>query len=313
MIPVLDSSSVFGKLKEKGNPFWSQYFAFYSSWWGGIVQDPSLMLLPMDDHMVHRGDGVFEALKAVDRKVFLMDAHLQRLQSSAEKIGLSLPWTLEDAKEIILQTLKVANQSQALVRVFLSRGPGGFTTNPYDSVGAQFYVAITELKSLPETKYEVGVKIGRSQIPCKDSWMAQVKSCNYLPNVMMKKEAVDRGLDFTVGFDPEGFLTESSTENIVLVDAEGILVQPPLKYILKGTTMTRALQLAKDRGFAVEQRRLSEEDIFSAREVMMIGTTLDVLPVTEYEGKKISEGRVGAVAKELRQMVQKDLSNGTPF
>lgn len=312
-IPLLDPQSFLQNLKNKHNPFWPQYYAYYSTWLGGITTDPALMVLPMDDHMVHRGDGVFEALKAVDRKVFLMPEHLQRLSRSAQSIGISLPFEVLQIQEIILQTLKVADQSNVLIRLFVSRGPGSYTTNPYDSVGSQMYVAITELRSVKAELFDKGVRIGRSGVPVKDSWMAQVKSCNYLPNVMMKKEAIDRKLDFTIGFDRQGNLAESSTENIALVDADGVLVHPHFDNILKGTTMNRVFELAQNAGFQISKRHLSEGDVISAREVFMIGTTLDVLPVTEYEGQKIGAGRVGTFAKELRRLLMQDLGRGVSY
>ncbi|MEZ0391562.1 MAG: aminotransferase class IV [Pseudobdellovibrionaceae bacterium] len=312
-IPILDSEAVMQKLKAQKNPFWTQYHAFFSTWLGGITLDPALMIVPMDDHMVHRGDAVFEALKAVDAKVFLLEPHLKRLEISASRIGITLPFSLSQIEDLIFQTLKVAKQPQALIRLFVSRGPGGFTTNPYDSVASQMYVAITDLRTPKAEAYLQGVKIGKSRIPVKESWMAQVKSCNYLPNVMMKKEAVDRGLDFTIGFDAKNFVAESSTENIAIVDEKGILVHPHFDNILRGTTMVRVFELAKAAGYSVEQRNFSEADLLKAQEVFMIGTTLDVLPVVQFEEQKISGGVVGPKAKELLALLKKDFALGKAF
>jgi 4-amino-4-deoxychorismate lyase len=312
-IPLLDSQTILENLKTKRNPFWSQYHAHYSTWLGGVTKDPALMMLPMDDHMVHRGDGVFEAIKTVERHVFLMDEHLARLTKSAASIGLKLPFEISEIRDIILQTLRMADQPTVLIRLFVSRGPGGYTTNPYDSVASQLYLTITDLRTPKAELYETGVKVGRSQIPVKESWMATVKSCNYLPNVMMKKESVDRGLDFTVGFDDQNFLAESSTENIAIVDSSGVLVHPQFDNILRGTTMVRVFELAREAGMKTDQRNLTESDILGAQEVMMIGTTLDVLPVTVYEGKPVASGLVGSVARHLRQILAPEFSRGPRF
>lgn len=312
-IPLLDSQSFLQNLKQKVNPFWPQYFAFYSTWLGGITQDPALMVLPIDDHMVHRGDGVFEAFKAIQRKVFLMESHLKRLEISAGRIGISLPFSISELEQVILETLKVANQDNALVRLFVSRGPGGFTANPYDSVGSQLYIAVTELRVPSPNLYKTGVRIGRSRIPVKEPWMAQVKSCNYLANVMMKKEALDRKLDFTIGFDLKNFVAESSTENISIVDQKGILIHPQFDNILRGTTMVRVFELAKAAGVPVEQRNFNEQELLQAREVFLIGTTLDVLPVVEYEGQRIGEGKVGPLAEQLLGLLKRDFDAGVGF
>jgi branched-subunit amino acid aminotransferase/4-amino-4-deoxychorismate lyase len=312
-ISILTTEQILSNLKTRSHPSWNHYHAYFSTWLGGIVTDPALMMLPMDDHMVHRGDGVFEALKAVGRRVFLMKEHLARLELSAARIGIALPFQVTEIEDIIFQTLKVADRSDVLVRLFISRGPGGYTTNPYDSVGSQMYLTVTSLPAPRLELYETGVRIGRSEIPVKESWMAQVKSCNYLPNVMMKKEALDRQLDFTIGFDSENHIAESSTENIAFVDSQGILTMPHFKNILKGTTMVRVFELAREAGLPTGQRVFTEAELLNSREVLMIGTTLDVLPVTSYENQKINGGKVGPVAQKLRALLTQDLKVGPKF
>ncbi len=312
-IPILSSDHILNKLRLYNYEQKKTYLAMYSSWYGGITKDPSMMMVPVDDHIVHRGDGVFEAMKFVHGKVYLMDDHLDRLESSAKQLGMEWPFTREKMTHIIHEVVKASGpHEEVIIRLFMSRGPGGFSTNPYDSVGTQVYCITTHLKPMSEKIYQDGAVVGRSEIAPKDPWFASIKSCNYLQNVMMKKEAVDRKLDFTIGFDSRGVLTEGSTENIILVNSNNELVRPKLKQILKGTTMMRALHLAKD---LVSQKQITkiieadlyEEDLFSAKEVMMVGTTLDVLPVTKYEDKKIGEGMPGFVAQTLRRYLIDDM------
>lgn len=315
-IKSLDSVSAFKSLEVKSYPAQSGYYAFFSSWLGGVTTDYRLMSVPMDDHMVHRGDGIFEAFKSKDRKVYLLDEHLARLARSADAISMKLPYSLDEIKKIILETLKISGKSETLVRLFVSRGPGGFTTNPYETVGSQLYVMITELKSLAAEKYQVGVKANYSKIPVKEPWMAQVKSCNYLPNVMMKKEALDTGFDFTIGVDSSGNIAEGSTENLAIVDKNGVLTHPEFNSILRGTTMLRAFELAKENGIKIQSAGFTKEALGSAREIMMAGTTLDVLPVTEFAGQKINGGKPGEITLKLKELIDQDMKSGpknTPY
>lgn len=315
-ITILDENTILEKLAAQTNPFFNEYYAFYSSWLGGIVKNPRMMLVPIDDHMVHRGDGVFEAMKAVSRSVYLMDEHLQRLAISAEKISLKFPVDIQQMKNIILETLRVANQDEAMIRIFLSRGPGSFSVNPYDAIHSQLYVMVTKLVPPSAEKYEHGTVIGKSCIPTKSSWMAQVKSCNYLPNVLMKKEAVDRQLDFVIGIDSQGYITESATENIMIVDPNGVIIHPMLNNILKGTTMMRTCELARENGFATKEKSISIEDLQTAQEVMITGTSLNVLPVVKFEHCAIGNGQPGAIAKKLNGLVLNDTTSsvkGTRF
>jgi 4-amino-4-deoxychorismate lyase len=306
-ISVLNEKQLIDNLNATHNPFYNQYHAFYSSWYGGIIKNPHLMLIPMDDHMVHRGDGVFEAIKVEARAVYLLDEHLDRLFSSAEKIALIPAMTRDNMKNIILETLRAADQNDAFLRVYLSRGPGNFSVNPYDSLGPQLYVVVTQLKSPSHEKYTHGVAIGKSTIPCKDPWMAQIKSCNYLYNVLMKKEAVDRHLDYVIGIDADGFISEGYTENIMIVDPSGMIVYPSLNGILKGITMIRACELAREFGITAIERPITQKELLSAREIMMTGTSLDVLPVARFEDHPIA---LGPIAKQLREWMRNDIKNG---
>lgn len=309
-IPLLTTAEAQQKMLERKHAHQPHYYAMYSSWFGGIVTDPALMTVPMDDHLVHRGDGVFEAMKYEEGRIYLLKEHLDRLYSSASQIFLAPPVSQPEMESLVRQTVAASGQKNGMIRLFVSRGPGTFSPNPYDSVGAQIYIVITSFKPLSPDKYTHGVHIGRSQIPPKDGWLARVKTCNYLPNVLMKKEAVDRGLDFTVGFAEDGFLTESSTENIILVDNNRRLVHPKLAQILSGTTMRRAFSLAQslvgDLITGIDERDVSEDDLINSKELMMAGTTLEILPVVTYEKQYIGDGKVGPVAKRLLELVRAD-------
>ena len=226
-------------------PYHKNYLAMYSSVLGGVVTDPFLMTVPVDDHMVHRGDGIFEAFKCVNGNIYNLRAHLERLERSARAVHLTLPASLEHITDLVIGTIRVAGARDCLIRLFVSRGPGGFTTNPYECPSSQIYVVACNPSVYPKELSTEGVLIKSSSIPVKKSYFANIKSCNYLPNVLMKKEAVDAGVQYTVSIDENGFLGEGSTENIGLVTPNRTLKFPRFARILKGTTVTRVAELAE--------------------------------------------------------------------
>lgn len=302
---ILDASSWLQKLLSRQDPARTAYRAMYSTWWNGLVTDPALMMVPVDDHQVHRGDAVFEAIKFNEKKIYLMTEHLDRLDRSAFAIGLSSPIPRAKFESLLQDVVRVSGLKLGMLRIFLSRGPGSFSTNPYDTVGEQITIIATDLKEISEDKVLKGVSLGISKIPAKDSWQAQIKSCNYLPNVMMKKEAVDTGVDFTVSFGGE-FVAEGSTENVVIVTKDGALARPRKAGILAGTMMLRAFELGRSLKLsAYEERDLKLQDLRDAREIMMVGTTLDVLPVSEFDGQRRA---VGSVSLALRNLLKADQS-----
>jgi branched-chain amino acid aminotransferase len=315
----LTFEQVVEKLREPAHIKRTPYLAMYSSWLEGIVMDPQLMWVPVDDHIVHRGDGVFEAIKCVDGKIYALDRHLERLEISAQKIGLKLPIGIEEIREVCLATTKaardVSKSREFILRLYLSRGPGGFTTNPYECIASQIYLVVTEFKPYAAAKYETGVSAAVSEFSVKESFFANVKSCNYLPNVLMKKEAIDQGVDFTVSRDEQGFLAEGSTENFAIISRDGDLVVPPFDRILRGVTAVRVMELAQVLVADGSIRKiinapLSINDVYEAQEAMFFGTTLDVLPVTKFNDHKIGNGDVGPACRQLLNLIRVDLRTG---
>ncbi len=303
---------VLSVLEQKFLPYMEDYLAMYSSWYGAIVTDPRAMLIPLDDHMVHRGDGVFEAFKCVDGNIYQLEAHLERLNRSMEKVSLSLPCSRQELVEIICETIRAGGEKTCIGRLYISRGPGDFSPKPYKSIGSQLYVVVTKHREAEERKRVEGCSLIVSRVPIKNSFYATIKSCNYLPNVLMKMEAHERGADYAIGVDEEGRLTEGATENFGIITEEKEFFIPPFDGILKGTTISRALEMAQvmvEEGLlkAAAEKPLSVEDMKQAKEILVFGTTMDVLPITLFEGEKVGDGRVGEFYRLFYEKLTHDM------
>jgi len=302
--------------KEFVKPYHQNYLAMYNSVLGGVVTHPFLMSIPVDDHMVHRGDGIFEAFKCVNGNIYNLEAHLTRLERSARAVYLTLPVTLEQIADLVVETIRIAGTRDCLIRLFVSRGPGGFTTNPYECPSSQIYIVVCSPSSPPEEHLKEGVMIKSSGIPVKKSYFANIKSCNYLPNVLMKKEAVDAGVQYTISMDESGFLGEGSTENVGLVTSEGVLKFPKFSRILRGTTVTRAADLAELLVEAGQLRQVIFEDItlneaYCGSEILLFGTTFDILAAVMFDGHPIGSGKPGEIYYLLRQLLEEDIRNNS--
>lgn len=312
MIKILSERDILSYKETLVRPHHADYLAMFSSIFGGIVKEPIFMMIPIDDHMVHRGDAIFEVIKCQSGWLYQMDAHIKRLENSAKAIGIKLPTSLKDIKHIVKETIRAGGEKDCLVRIFVSRGPGGFTPNPFECLESQIYVVVTRLNKPPLEHYAQGVKVIISKIPIKPGIFAQVKSCNYLPNVLMKKEAIEAGAHYAVLLDERGFLAEGATESIGILSKSNYLKFPKFGRILKGITVSRLANLAKcliKQGFLrdIAFRDIPVEEVYTAKEVFLLGTTIDVLPVTSFENKKINHGRPGLVAKTLRELIERDV------
>jgi branched-subunit amino acid aminotransferase/4-amino-4-deoxychorismate lyase len=293
-------------------PYQSTYYAMFSSLWDGITTDPVLMTVPLDDHLVHRGDGVFEAFKCVNGRLYNLAAHLGRLADSASSIFLKLPVDPATLTRLIVETVRAGGHPDCTVRVFVSRGPGGFSVSPSQSPASQLYIVAGKLGNPFMQDHPAGARVRSSHIPVKPAPFASIKSCNYMPNVLMKHEAETWGVDFTVSFDERDCLGEGATENAGIVTADGRLLFPSLDRVLKGTTMLRAAELARQEiksGLiqAVGFENITRQAVHEAAEMVLVGTTIDVASVIEFDGKPIGKGKPGPVATRLDALLGRDV------
>jgi branched-chain amino acid aminotransferase len=305
-------------LRSHKKDYHENYLVMFSSVWGGFSTDPWLWGIPADDHMAHRADGIFEAFKCIDGRVYCLNEHLARLRRSAEAIGLLLPPALDDVLDILKQAWRLGGEVDFQGRICVSRGPGSFSVNPYDSKGPEFYLVTLKLKLQDPSVFTDGVSLATAPFPAKKEF-AGVKSVDYLHNALVKKSAIDQGASHGVSFDAEGYLTEGPTENIVLVTKDKELIAPNWKRILKGVTLTRIL----DRAQALVKngtlkfagnRDVRREEVFDiTEEAFLTATTYDVLPVTTWDSRKIGSGKPGPITKELTKIIEAETRTDSPF
>lgn len=311
-LPEITKKDFFTRRPAGEKPWQKNYLVMYSSQWRAFTADPELMLIPIDDHLVHRGDGVFDVMRCVGGKIYQLEEHLARLDRSAKAISLSAPEEYGRIRELIRILVRKGGHRECLIRVILSRGPGSFTTNPFDCPESHLYINVIRFKALPENYYRDGISIITSRIPIKKSFFATIKSCNYLPNVLMKMEAVQAGYGYSVGLDENGFLAEGSTENLGVVNAEGILKFPGFETTLSGITEKRVYELAHQlvgEGLLTDVRygQISTDEAYHSREVFLTGTSLNILPVVEYDGRKIGDGSPGPAFARLSELLRLDM------
>ena len=288
------------------------FYAVYSSVLGGIVTDPALMVLPLDDHMVHRGHAVFDTAILANGMLYQLEPHLERLVRSAMMARIPLPFPAERLRQIIIDTAAAGRRREASVRYWLSAGPGGFALSPAECVGSSFYVVIFKGESYPEAFYTRGLKVVTSTIPIKPPFFARVKSTNYLPNVLVVIEAKEHEADNGIFFDDRGMVAESSNMNVAFVTRERIFRHPPFDAILSGITVQRIFHLARrlvDRGELKDIRiaDVSHEEGRQAAEMMLLGSSIKVAPVVEWDGRPVGDGKPGPIARMLLDLWHEDV------
>ncbi|MGH9256454.1 MAG: aminotransferase class IV [Vicinamibacterales bacterium] len=289
-----------------------QYWAFYSSQLGGIVTDPALMVIPFDDHIVHRGHGIFDTAGLVDGKIYDLEAHLDRFLLSAGRSKLRLPGSRDEIHDIIVNTTAVSGRRDGSIRYWLSSGPGSLDLMPAAGAEPGFFVMVFAGLSYPDRWYTEGLRVMTTTYPIKAPLYAITKATNYLPNVLMQMEAKEAGFDNGVFLDAEGHVGESSNMNVAFVTRDSVLAHPKFDHILAGCTSLRLLELAhalKDQGLltGVEVRDISVAEARASREMLLLGSSVKVAPIVQWDAEVIGDGTPGPVARALLRLLEDDM------
>ena len=312
-VPVLDAAAWTARLMELPRHGAANVTAFYEHRMGAICRDPRLLLVPLDDHMVHRGDAIFESLSFLEGRIIQLDAHLERMKHSAGVLALEPPCPWEEVRRIIIDVAAAGGEPYGGLKVLPGRGCGGLGVDPAECPESSLYMVATRSRPLPETFWQKGLTAAKSAIPAKQEWLARIKSTNYLANALMAREAREKGVDVTFSFDENGFLAEAAIANVAMVDREGRMLMPEFRRALPGTTSLRAMELA--RAFMpVVLTDITEEILEQTSEILVLGTTCECVAVTHYNGKPVGDGRPGPMADRLRHLLHDALvTGGVPF
>ncbi|XP_028550960.1 D-amino-acid transaminase, chloroplastic [Dendrobium catenatum] len=222
-----------------------------------------------------------------------MDSHLDRFLKSASAAKISPPYPRETIKEILLFLAVASKLKTGSIRYWLSSGPGDFLVSPPRNSTPTFYsVAIAkEFSRILE-----GVKVITTTIPTKPPKFATIKTVNYLPNVLSKMEAEEKGAYSSIWVDDQGYVAEGPNCNIAFVSKERELLLPRPEKILFGCTSKRLLILANKligKGIlkSVRTRDISVEEAKGSAEMMFVSSLIPIMPVVDWDGKPIGDGK----------------------
>lgn len=246
------------------------------------------------DHGFLYGDGIYETLRVYNGKAFLIDEHLQRLNRSASLIRLAIPKSKEGIKKAIALTLDANGLKEAYVRITISRGAGPIGLDPALCEEPTFVVIASEFKNYPEAYYREGVSVMIPEVRRnhKAALNPQIKSQNFLNNILAKIESKAAGAYEAVMLNTDGFLAEGTISNIFFVK-DGFLCTPSVDCgILDGITRALVLSLAIKAGLKTEEGFYRPEEVNFSSEVFLTNSTMEVMPVNKVNGIPFSPGPI---------------------
>lgn len=272
-------------------------------WLDGRLVDESEAMVSVFDHGLLYGDGVFEGIRVYKGTVFEHDAHLKRLYESARAIRLVIPMEIAEMKKAVEQTVAANGISDGYIRLVITRGKGNLGLNPFTCQKALVFIIASTIQLYPEELYEKGMKV-ISAVTLRNHPLAippQVKSLNYLNNIMAKIEALDSNVPEAIMYNHEGFVAEATGDNVFIV-RDGTLFAPPVQAgSLAGITRGVIIKLAQQEKIPYVEKNLTRFDLYTADEFFLTGTAAEIIGIVEIDGRVIGEGKPGAVTQLLRK------------
>lgn len=270
----------------------------------GAVVAPEAAKVSVFDRGFLYGDSVYEVIRTYGGRPWALEEHLGRLERSAEMIGMRLPVSQDTLREEVHRGLEAAGEPEAYVRIVVTRGAGPIGLDPALAERPVRIVLVLPLVPQPVAQYADGVSVVLVEpgpraglLPVSESGTA--KTGNYLPNVLAVRDARAKGGYEALLLDPSGRVWEGASSNVFIVRG-GALRTPPLTAgILEGITRRHVIRIARARGRVVEEADVTRDDVVGAEEVFLTSTLREIVPVVRIDGRPVSDGRPGPVAREL--------------
>ena len=267
----------------------------------GELVDKESALISVFDHGYLYGDGVFEGIRAYNGIIFKLREHLDRLYRSAHMIMLEIPLAKVKMQEAVIATMKANNLKDAYIRVVVSRGEGDLGLDPRKCKNPNVVIITDKIVLYPQELYEKGMEIitvpTRRNIP--EAINPQIKSLNYLNNILAKIEAINSGYQEAVMLNHDGLVVECTGDNIFILKENVLLTPPAYLGALKGITRDTVIELARKKGIEVKEDVITRYDLYNAQECFLTGTAAEIVPVVKIDGRVIGNGKPGKITLQL--------------
>jgi len=259
-------------------------------------------------HTLHYGMGVFEGVRAYEAEqgtsIFRLDAHTNRLINSAKIMNMDMPFDKATLDEAQKAAVRENNLKSAYIRPMAFYGSEGMGLRA-DNLKVHVMVAAWEWGAyMGEENLTRGIKIATSSYTRHhvNVTMTKAKSNGqYMNSMLALQEAINHGCDEALLLDVDGYVSEGSGENFFMVK-DGVLYTPELTSCLDGITRKTIMQLAKEQGIEVREKRITRDEVYIADEAFFTGTAAEVTPIRELDNRPIGSGSRGPITEKLQSL-----------
>ncbi len=273
---------------------------------GSLVPQDEAKVSVLDRGFLY-GDGVFETLRAYSGKIFRLNDHINRLFGSANALFIKHNFTGDYLKDVLYKTLRGNNLKDAYLRLTITRGQSNPGLDIEDCSDPTITIIAREFSGYTEDLYRRGISaaiVNTRRIPAS-ALNPEIKSLNFLNNIMARVEARRVDVSEAIMLSTEGYVAEGTVSNIFIVK-DGVVKTPPLSVgILNGVTRSVVIGLAQKNNIPLKEQQFRTEELYSADECFVTSTLYEVMPVTSINNKPVGNGHPGEFTQTMLRLFQK--------
>jgi branched-chain amino acid aminotransferase len=259
------------------------------------------------DRGFNYGDGLFETMRSYSGNVYRLECHLNRLFKSAGSIFIDLPMTKNEIRSAINQLLELNKLSNSLVRLTISRGQQEPGINIDYSAPPTIVIMARPTSRIKDNalKKGVGIKIHKNSGIRIQGIPNQIKSCNYLSNILLREKAIKEGCFETILLDNNNNITEGTFTNIFIIKNKKLLTPIVNEFVLNGITRQAILDICQENNIPYKEDILKEKNLYEADEIFLTNSGIEILPVVSINHCKLKNIIPGPITKRIRLLLLK--------
>lgn len=259
-------------------------------WINGRIVPTEQACIPLTDHGLLYGDGVFEGIRFYHGRALRLRQHVERWYRSARVLCLVIPLSEKELAAAVAETIAAYNGADGYLRVVVTRGAGKLGLDPKSCVRPNVFIIADALAMVSAEVRAQGARviISSTRRVSPDGLDPRIKSLNYLNHIMARMEAANASADEAILLNAQGRVTEGTADNVFIVRGGKLYTPPASDGALQGITRELVMELANELGIACAEVSLSAYDLYTADECFLTGTGAELIPVREVDGRVLT-------------------------
>ena len=267
--------------------------------WNDQIVDREAVKIDIEDRGYQYGDGIYEVIRIYNGRCFMLGEHMIRLESSAQKIKLTLPYTISQLTENLKLLVKTEGITEGEIYLQITRGIASPRNHEFPSAGAVKGVVTANVIPFERPLEMQHAGLSATVLP-DERWLhCDIKSLSLLGNLLALDQAIEAGFDDAL-LQRDGCFTEASASNLWFVIDGIVYTHPDGRLVLPGITKMKVLQLCQQLEIPYREEPVPVEALNNAQECFLTNSVWEIVPIVKVDGKSVGNGTLGSITKRLQ-------------